>query len=69
MFARVKLTKDTVLLRDLERRLKEAGEAIEVYKTTAAERRLLKTGLEAIKKGRVVPAAQADKAIEKWLAK
>ena len=69
VIARVKLTKDVMLLRELDRMLKTAGKEIEPYKTTAAERRLLKKGLDAIKKGRVVPAETADKAIVKWLAK
>ena len=69
VITRVKLTKDAMLLRELDRMLKAAGKEIEPYKTTAAERRLLKKGLDAIKKGRVVPAEKANKAIEKWLAK
>lgn len=69
VIAHIKLTKDTALLRELDRMLKDAGEEIAVYETTASERRALKKGLEDIKKGRVIPAAKANKAIEKWLAK
>ncbi|MBK7384541.1 MAG: hypothetical protein IPI81_14605 [Flavobacteriales bacterium] len=69
VIARVKLTKDAMLLRELDRMLRSAGKEIEPNRTTAVERRLLKRGLEAIKKGRVVPAEKADKAIERWLAK
>lgn len=69
VIAHIKLTKDTALLRELDRVLNEAGEEIAVYERTASERRALKKGLDDIKKGRVVPAAKANKAIEKWLAK
>ncbi len=69
VIARVKLTKDTLLLRQLEYMLKTAGQEIAVYETNAKERRAIKKGLEDIEKGRVVPAAKANKAIEKWLSK
>ncbi len=69
VIARVKLTKDTLLLRQLERMLKAASQEIAVYETDAQERRMIKKGLDDIKKGRVVPAAKANKAIEKWLSK
>jgi hypothetical protein len=69
VIARVKLTKDVMLLRELERMLKEGEQEIAPYRTSIAERRLLKKGQEAMKKGRVVPADKADKAIERWLAK
>ena len=69
VIAHIKLTKDTVLLRELERMLKEAGEQIAVYEISASERLALKKGLDDIKKGRVVPAAKANKAIERWLSK
>ncbi len=69
VIARVKLTKDILLLRQLEQMLKTASQEIAVYETSAKERRALKKGLDDIKKGRVVPAAKANKAIEKWLSK
>ena len=69
VIAQVRLTKDNRLLRELARMLQEAGEEITPYDPTPAERKALKKGLEDIKKGRVIPAAKANKAIEKWLSK
>ena len=69
VIAHIKLTKDTALLRELDRMLKEAGEEIAVYEPSVSERRALKKGMDDVKKGRVMPAAKANKAIEKWLSK
>ncbi|MBX2972283.1 MAG: hypothetical protein KF797_04215 [Flavobacteriales bacterium] len=69
VIARVKLSKDAVLLRELDRMLKEAGERIAVYELDAKERRAVQKGLEDVKKGRVLSAEKANKAAEKWLSK
>jgi hypothetical protein len=69
VIARVRSTKDAALLRELDRMLKEAGKEIAVYVTDAKERRAIKKGLDDVKKGRVTPAAKANKDIEKWLSK
>ncbi len=69
VIARVKLTKDTVLLRDLERRLKEAGKEIAVFVTTPEQKKAIAKSRVALKKGRVRTAAEADKAMMEWLGK
>ena len=69
VIARVKQTKDAILLRELDRMLKDGGEAIALYETDAKERRAVVKGLDDIKKGRTLSAAKANKAIEKWLSK
>ena len=69
LIARIRATTDVKLLREMERMLEEAGTAIAIYKTDAAERAAINKGLEDIKKGRVRSAAKANKAVEEWLAK
>ena len=69
LIARIRATTDAKLLREVERMLKDASKEIPVYTTDVKERRAIKKGLEDIKKGRVVPGAKANKAIEKWLSK
>jgi hypothetical protein len=69
VIAHIKLTKDTALLRELDRMLKEAGREIAPYITTPGQKKAIAKGRAAMKKGRVRPAAEADKAIREWLAK
>jgi hypothetical protein len=69
VIARVKLTKDTLLLRQLEQMLKSAGEEIAPYITTPEQKKAVAKSRTAMKKGRVRPAAEADKAVREWLGK
>ena len=62
VIARVKLTKDAILLRELERMLKEAGTEIAPYGTTPEQKRAIAKSRTALKKGQLRHAAEADEA-------
>jgi len=69
LIARIRATTDAKLLREVERMLKDAGQAIAPFITTPEQKKAIAKSRVALKKGRVRPAAEADKAIREWLGK
>jgi len=69
VIAHIKVTKDTALLRELDRMLKSAGQEIAPFITTPEQKKAIAKSRAAVKKGRVRTAAEADKAIVAWLGK
>jgi hypothetical protein len=53
VIARVKLTKDAMLLRELERMLKAVGKEITPFVTTPAQKKAIAKSRIALKKGKV----------------
>ncbi|MCC6540977.1 MAG: hypothetical protein IT225_02035 [Flavobacteriales bacterium] len=69
VIARVKLSKDALLLRELDRMLKGAEKEIAPFITTPEQKAAIARSRAAVKRGRVRTAAEADKAILEWLGK
>jgi hypothetical protein len=69
VIARVKLTKDTMLLRELDRMLQAAGKEIMPFVTTPAQKKAIAKSRTALKKGKVRSDADSNKAVLEWLAK
>ncbi|MFZ1694449.1 MAG: hypothetical protein WAT74_14730 [Flavobacteriales bacterium] len=69
VIAHIKVTKDTALLRELDRMLKSAGKEIAPFITTPEQKKAIAKSRAAVKKGRLRTAAEADKAIVAWLVK
>ena len=69
VIARVKLSKDALLLRELDRMLKDAGKEIAPFIATPEQKKAIARSRAAVKRGKVRTAAEADKAILEWLGK
>lgn len=69
VIARVKLSNDAALLRELERMLKDAGREIAPFITTPEQKKAVAKSRAAVKRGRVRKAAEADKAVLEWLGR
>lgn len=69
LIARIRATSDVKLLREMERMLKDAGREIAPFITTPDQKKAIAKSRTALKRGRVRPAAEADKAIREWLEK
>ncbi|MBK6775464.1 MAG: hypothetical protein IPG74_06315 [Flavobacteriales bacterium] len=69
LIARIRATTDAKLLREMDRMLKDASREIAPFMTTPEQKKAIAKSRAAVKKGRVRPATEADKAIREWLGK
>lgn len=60
VIARVKLSKDAMLLRELDRMLKDAGKELAPFITTPEQKKAIARSRAAVKRGRVRTAAEAE---------
>lgn len=65
---KIKRSRRPELLREVYRLLNTDTDDLEVYKVTPEQRKAIQKGLKAAKAGKVVSAADADRAIGKWLS-
>ncbi len=65
---KIKRSRRPELLREVYRLLNTDTDDLEVYKVTPEQRKAIQKGLKAAKAGKVVSAADADRAIDKWLS-
>ena len=69
IIAKVRSTKDTRLLREVDHLLKIWLEDQPVYKTTPEQKKAIAKGEADYKRGRFKTAAEADKELRAWLRK
>jgi len=69
LIARIMRTRKPELLREAYRLMGTDTEDIEIYKVTPEQRNAIAKGLKAAKAGKVISAADADRAIDAWLSK
>lgn len=66
---KVKRSRRPELLREVYRLLSTDTDDLEVFKVTSEQRKAIAKGLKAAKAGKVIAAADADRAMDKWLSK
>ena len=69
LIERIKRSRRPELLREALRLMDTDTDNIEVYKVSPEQRKAIAKGLKAAKAGKVIPAGDADRAIDKWLSK
>lgn len=66
---KIKKSRRPELLREVYRLLSTDTDDIEVYKVSPEQRKAIQKGLKAAKAGKVISAAEANRAIDQWLSK
>lgn len=69
LISRIKRSRRPELLREAYRLLGTDTDDIEPYKLSPEQRASINKGLKDAKAGKVIPSAEADKAIDEWLSK
>lgn len=68
LISRIKRSRRPELLREAYRLLGTDTDDIEPYKLSPEQRASINKGLKDAKAGKVLPSAEADKAIDAWLS-
>jgi hypothetical protein len=69
LIERIKRSRKPELLREVYRLMGTDTDDLEPYKVSAQQRASITKGLKDAKAGKVISAADADKAIDAWLSK